>query len=221
MNLEDNGNLREMEFQVKQPGIYKKYIKRVFDFLTMMIFLPLFIPICVIISVAIKLDNPDGKVLFTQNRVGKNGEIFKIYKFRSMIVNAEKQLAVLKEHNEIDGAMFKLKKDPRITRVGSIIRKTSLDELPQFMNVIKGEMSIVGPRPSLPNEVLEYTEYDHQRFLVTPGITGLWQVSGRNTLSFNEMIELDLKYISDISILNDFKIVLKTLVVMLTGYGAY
>ncbi|MGG4021694.1 sugar transferase, partial [Geobacillus stearothermophilus] len=144
-----------------------------------------------------------------------------MYKFRSMVTNAEELLESLLHLNEVTGAMFKMKEDPRVTKIGKFIRKTSIDELPQLWNVLKGEMSLVGPRPPLPREVAQYTEYDKQRLLVTPGCTGLWQVSGRNDLGFDEMVELDLKYIRERSLLYDIRIILKTIKIMIKPNSAY
>ena len=144
-----------------------------------------------------------------------------MYKFRSMCVDAEEKLEMLLQHNEVEGAMFKMKNDPRITRIGKFIRKTSIDELPQLLNVLNGEMSLVGQRPPLLREVAEYTEYDRQRLLIKPGCTGLWQVSGRNHIGFNEMVRLDLIYINKLSIMNDFKIMVKTIKIVLQPDGAY
>ncbi|GAC91764.1 putative colanic biosynthesis UDP-glucose lipid carrier transferase [Anoxybacillus ayderensis] len=167
------------------------------------------------------IEDPKGPVFFKQIRVGKDGKQFYMYKFRSMVTDAETKLQELLKYNEVSGAMFKMKNDPRVTKVGRFIRKTSIDELPQLWNVLKGEMSLVGPRPPLPREVAQYTEYDKQRLLVTPGCTGLWQVSGRNDLGFNEMVELDLKYIRERSILYDLKIILKTIKIMIKPNSAY
>ncbi|KZM58301.1 multidrug MFS transporter [Geobacillus stearothermophilus] len=174
-----------------------------------------------IVALLIKLEDPKGPVFFKQVRVGKDGKEFYMYKFRSMVTNAEELLESLLHLNEVSGAMFKMKDDPRITKVGKFIRKTSIDELPQLWNVLKGDMSLVGPRPPLPREVAQYTEYDKQRLLVIPGCTGLWQVSGRNDLGFNEMVELDLKYIRERSILYDLKIILKTIKIMIKPNSAY
>ncbi|RXS87341.1 sugar transferase, partial [Geobacillus sp. PK12] len=162
-----------------------------------------------IVALLIKLEDPKGPVFFKQVRVGKDGKEFYMYKFRSMVTNAEELLESLLHLNEVSGAMFKMKDDPRITKVGKFIRKTSIDELPQLWNVLKGDMSLVGPRPPLPREVAQYTEYDKQRLLVTPGCTGLWQVSGRSNVGFEEMVELDLKYIRERSLLYDIKIIFK------------
>ncbi|MEE6684687.1 sugar transferase, partial [Limosilactobacillus fermentum] len=169
----------------------------------------------------IKVDDPHGPVFYTQTRVGKDGHEFKIIKFRSMVSNADELLAKLQDQNEVDGAMFKMKDDPRITRVGRVIRKYSLDELPQLINVVTGSMSIVGPRPPLVSEVEQYTEYDKQRLLVTPGATGMWQVGGRNDVDFDEMVRLDLTYIQNRSVWLDLKIMLETVKVMIKPNGAY
>jgi exopolysaccharide biosynthesis polyprenyl glycosylphosphotransferase len=174
-----------------------------------------------IVAILIKLEDPKGPVIFKQVRVGKDGKEFYMYKFRSMVTNAEELLESLLHLNETTGAMFKMKDDPRVTKIGKFIRKTSIDELPQLWNVLKGEMSLVGPRPPLPREVEQYTEYDKQRLLVTPGCTGLWQVSGRNDLGFNEMVELDLKYIRERSLLYDLKIIFKTIKIMISPNSAY
>ena len=144
-----------------------------------------------------------------------------MWKFRSMIVNADKMVEQLEEQNEIDGAMFKIKDDPRVTKIGHIIRKYSLDELPQLWNVLKGDMSLVGPRPPLPMEVEDYTPYDKSRLTVTPGCTGLWQVTKRNDADFDEMVELDLEYINNSSLWFDFKILLKTVGVVIHPNSAY
>ncbi|WP_309089159.1 sugar transferase [Domibacillus sp.] len=173
------------------------------------------------IALLIKLEDPKGSIFFKQKRVGKGGREFYMYKFRSMVFNAEELLESLLSKNEVSGAMFKMKNDPRITRVGRFIRKTSLDELPQLWNVLKGDMSLVGPRPPLPREVAQYTDYDKQRLTVIPGCTGLWQVSGRNSLGFEEMVELDLIYIQKNSVLEDIKIILKTVRIVFFPKGSY
>ncbi|AYV68248.1 sugar transferase [Niallia circulans] len=175
----------------------------------------------IIIGLLIKLEDPKGKVFFKQLRVGKDGREFYMYKFRSMASDAEERLKELLALNEVSGAMFKMKDDPRVTKVGKFIRKTSLDELPQLINVLKGEMSLVGPRPPLPREVAEYTPYDKQRLLVVPGCTGLWQVSGRSNIGFSEMVELDLLYIKERSIMKDIKIILRTVLVLFGSKNAF
>ncbi|MGF9714800.1 MULTISPECIES: sugar transferase [Paenibacillus] len=197
------------------------FVKRVMDVVLSSIGLILLLPLFILISIWIKLDDWKGPVFFKQVRIGKNGKKFVMYKFRSMVNNAEEMLTDLLSQNEVSGAMFKMKDDPRVTWVGKFIRKTSIDELPQLWNVLKGEMSLVGPRPPLPREVEEYTTYDKQRLLVTPGCTGLWQVSGRSNIGFKEMVELDLKYIRERSILFDIKIILKTIFVLFGSKHAF
>ncbi|WP_400243866.1 sugar transferase [Niallia sp. JL1B1071] len=175
----------------------------------------------VIIALLIKLEDPKGKVFFKQLRVGKDGKEFYMYKFRSMASDAEERLKELLALNEVSGAMFKMKDDPRVTKIGKFIRKTSVDELPQLFNVFRGDMSLVGPRPPLPREVEEYSAYDKQRLLVTPGCTGLWQVSGRSNVGFDEMVELDLEYIRERSFFYDVKIILKTVLVLFGSKNAF
>ncbi|WP_066070665.1 sugar transferase [Neobacillus soli] len=195
--------------------------KRLFDIIGAscgIIFLSL---LFIVIGILIKIEDPKGKIFFSQKRVGLNGREFKMYKFRSMVSNAEEKLQDLLKYNEISGAMFKMKEDPRITRVGKFIRKTSIDELPQLFNVLKGDMSLVGPRPPLPREVAVYSHYDKQRLLVTPGCTGLWQVSGRNSLGFDEMVKLDLQYIRERSFLYDIKVILKTVLLLFGSKDAF
>ncbi|WP_461201727.1 sugar transferase [Anoxybacillus sp. TBDG-1] len=201
----------------------KSYLiaKRTMDIIGAMIGLISLSWLFLIVAVLIKLEDPKGPVFFKQIRVGKDGKQFYMYKFRSMVTDAETKLQELLKYNEVSGAMFKMKNDPRVTKVGRFIRKTSIDELPQLWNVLKGEMSLVGPRPPLPREVAQYTEYDKQRLLVTPGCTGLWQVSGRNDLGFHEMVELDLRYIRERSLLYDLRIIIKTIRVMIKPNSAY
>ncbi|WP_165005476.1 sugar transferase [Enterococcus sp. ZJ1668] len=186
------------------------WIWRYFDIVGALAALILSGPLFLLIALLIKLEDPAGPIIFSQPRVGKNGQIFKIYKFRSMAVDAEKRLAELKHRNEMDGRMFKIKDDPRITKTGKWLRKTSLDEFPQFWNILKGEMSFVGPRPPLVTEYDQYTAVEKQRLAVRPGCTGLWQVSGRNSLNFDEMVSLDLEYIQRRSLLLNIKIILLT-----------
>ena len=164
-----------------------------------------------ITAIVIVIDSPGAGPIFCQDRVGRDGKVFRFYKFRSMVPNAEKQLDNLLKYNEMEGPAFKIKEDPRITRVGRFIRKTSIDELPQLWNVLKGDMSIVGPRPPLPREVAQYDEYQAQRLLVTPGLTCYWQIQPhRNQLTFDEWLELDLRYIKERSIITDWIIIFKT-----------
>ncbi|AJY77771.1 multidrug MFS transporter [Paenibacillus beijingensis] len=195
--------------------------KRSLDFTCALAGLIVLTPLFLVLAILIKLEDPRGSVFFYQTRIGKNEKPFRMYKFRSMVSNAEERLKELLDKNEIQGAMFKMKNDPRITKVGKFIRKTSLDELPQLVNVLRGDMSLVGPRPPLPREVAEYTERDKLRLLVTPGCTGLWQVSGRNELGFKEMVELDIKYIENRSIGFDLKILLKTVKVLFGSKDAF
>jgi lipopolysaccharide/colanic/teichoic acid biosynthesis glycosyltransferase len=173
-----------------------------------------------LIALAIKMDSP-GSVLFPQGRVGKGGRTFTLYKFRSMTVGAEDQKDLLRDLNEADGPIFKIKEDPRITRVGRWLRRFSLDELPQFYNVLRGDMSIVGPRPPLPEEVAQYQPWQMRRLETAPGITGLWQVSGRSELPFDEMALLDIYYVEQWNPALDLKILLRTIPTMLFGDGAY
>jgi len=189
------------------------FIKRFIDIVCAIIGIVFLSPLMLITSVAIKI-NSKGPVIFAQERVGKGGHIFKMYKFRSMVVNAEDLLYKLKSQNEMSGPMFKMKKDPRITRVGKFIRKTSIDELPQLFNVLKGEMSLVGPRPNLPEEVAKFNDWQKQKFLVKPGLTCYWQVMGRNDIGFEEWMRLDIKYIKDRSTLLDLKLIFKTFFVL-------
>ena len=195
-------------------------IKRGFDVLTSGLALILLSPLFLILIVLIKRED-GGPAFYSQTRIGKNGKPFKMWKFRSMIVNADKMVKQLEEQNEIDGAMFKIKDDPRVTKIGHVIRKYSLDELPQLWNVLKGDMSLVGPRPPLPSEVEEYTDYDKQRLLVMPGCTGLWQVTRRNEADFDEMVWLDIVYINHSGLWEDFKLIIKTVLIMIHPNGAY
>lgn len=197
------------------------FIKRICDVVISGLALVVLIPLFLVIAIAIKLDDPKGLVLFSQIRVGKNGEEFKMLKFRSMCVDAEDKLSQILSKNEVDGAMFKMKEDPRVTKVGHFIRRRSLDELPQLWNVLIGNMSLVGPRPPLPYEIKKYTDYDFQRLLVKPGCTGLWQVTGRNDVDFHEMVDLDIHYIKNRTIYFDLGILCKTLVIMIHPNGAY
>ena len=172
--------------------------------------------------IAYKVKYEDGgPIIYKQVRVGKDGKQFEMYKFRSMVVNADQLLAKIKDQNEVDGAMFKMKHDPRITKVGHFIREHSLDELPQLFNVLKGDMSLVGPRPPLPSEVEQYTNYDKQRLYVVPGCTGLWQATERNNVGFDEMVELDLHYIKRAGILYDLLIIVKTIIIVFKPNGSY
>ena len=195
-------------------------LKRVLDVVVSIGALIALSPLMLFTALAVKLDSP-GPVFFKQTRVGKHGVTFGCYKFRSMYIDAEKRKAELAVQNEADGPIFKIKNDPRITRVGRLIRKLSVDELPQLINVLRGEMSLVGPRPPVPKEVAQYTVEQLHRLDAVPGITGLQQVSGRSDLNFKRWVELDLQYISEQSVWNDIKILLMTIPAVVTGRGAY
>jgi lipopolysaccharide/colanic/teichoic acid biosynthesis glycosyltransferase len=178
-------------------------------------------PLFLVIALLIKIESPKGPVLFKQLRVGKDEKLFYAYKFRSMVSDAEHLLDGLLDQNEVSGPMFKMKNDPRVTRIGRFIRRTSIDELPQLWNVLMGVMSLVGPRPPLPREVELYTAHDKQRLLVTPGCTGLWQISGRSNMGFSEMVELDLIYIQKQSVYIDIQIIMKTVGVLFGSKNAF
>ncbi len=185
--------------------------KRLFDIVvSLVLLLVLFVPMA-LVALIIVIDSPGASPIYTQERVGLNGKSFKLYKFRSMVPNAEKQLDSLLSQNEMQGPAFKMKNDPRITRFGKIIRKCCIDELPQLINIFKGEMSFVGPRPPLPREVEQYTEHQKQRLTVIPGLTCYWQITKcRNDCSFDEWLELDLKYIEERSVKTDLTVFFKT-----------
>ncbi len=193
----------------RKPGY--RFIKRAFDIFASLMGLILLSPLFLIVSAAIFIDDPHASPFFVQKRVGLDGREFRFYKFRSMVAHAESMLAGLLDKNEVDGPVFKIKDDPRITRVGRFIRRTCIDELPQLWNVLKGDMSMVGPRPPIPREVVQYTEYQRQRLRVKPGITCFWQVQkNRNSCKFAEWVELDLKYIREASVRTDLKILCAT-----------
>lgn len=196
------------------------FTKRLIDIIGSIVGLIGLSPIMVWAAYKIKQEENGSPVFFIQERVGKNGKTFKMYKFRSMCMDAEQKLIELIDQNEVEGAMFKIKEDPRVTKIGKKLRKTSIDELPQLWNVLKGEMSLIGPRPSLPREFELYDEYDKQRLLVKPGCSGLWQVSGRNEIHFKGMVDLDIKYIKNQSILEDTKIIIKTILIITKPNGA-
>lgn len=202
-----------MEVQNKISRLNYKYynsLASTVNFLIAFFALVIGSPLFLIIACFIKLEDPKGKIFFKQQRVGMNGKIFDMYKFRSMYTNAEKSQKDLLLLNEMNGQMFKMKKDPRVTKIGRTLRKLSLDELPQFLNILKGDMNLIGPRPPLVSEYKNYSSYSKERLMVKPGCTGLWQVSGRNQLTFDEMIELDLYYIKNRSMKLDLSIILLT-----------
>ena len=194
--------------------------KRIFDIFFATLILLFFLPLMFIIAIVIVIDDPSAGPFYKQIRVGRHGKEFYMYKFRTMRANADKMIDELAKLNEMDGPVFKIKDDPRITRVGKILRKLSLDELMQFFNVLKGDMTLVGPRPPLPREVEFYTDYQRLRLLVTPGLTCTWQISkNRNDIPFEQWVEMDIEYIQTRTYLNDLKIMLKTPIVMLTATG--
>ncbi len=207
---------------LREPTLsgWKRLCKRAVDVVVAAVALLLLSPLLLIVALAIKLDSP-GPVLFRQLRVGRGGRQFWFYKFRSMRADAEQAFWELVEQNEVKGPIFKIRNDPRITRVGRFIRRTSIDELPQLFNVLQGDMSLVGPRPPIPHEVERYEDWHRRRLEVSPGITGLWQVSGRSLLTFDEMVLLDLWYIENWSLGLDLKIILRTIPAVLLERGAY
>ena len=205
--------------KVKGRPVYHT-VKRVFDILASALGLIILSPLFLFLIIRIRYED-GGPAFYSQERISKDGKPFKMYKFRSMIVNADQMIDQLEDQNEIDGAMFKIKDDPRITKIGHTIRKYSLDELPQLWNVLIGDMSLVGPRPPLPSEVAEYTDYDKQRLLVMPGCTGLWQVTRRSEADFDEMVWLDIVYINHSGCWEDFKLIVKTVGVVVHPNGAY
>ena len=195
-------------------------IKRLIDitcsFVGILVLSPLFIIIAIIIKFTSK-----GPVFFSQKRVGRNGKEFDMYKFRSMVVNAEELKEKLAAQNEMSGPMFKMKDDPRVTKVGKFIRKTSIDELPQLWNVLKGDMSLVGPRPSLPKEVAQFEDWMHKRLDVKPGLTCYWQVSGRNNIDFEDWMKLDIRYVEEKNLWIDIKLIFKTVGVLFGDKNAH
>ncbi|SDB79858.1 Undecaprenyl-phosphate galactose phosphotransferase, WbaP/exopolysaccharide biosynthesis polyprenyl glycosylphosphotransferase [Raineyella antarctica] len=207
---------------VEQPQseAASRWGKKLFDLVGSTLLIVLASPIMLAVALAIKIDD-GGPIFFRQVRVGKDGNLIRVYKFRSMVIDAEKLLADLQAQNENDGVLFKMARDPRITRVGHFIRRYSLDETPQFFNVFRGDMSLVGPRPALPSEVEQYEDHVRRRLDVRPGITGLWQVSGRSDLPWEETVRLDLYYVDNWSMVQDFTILLKTFRAVVASAGAY
>ena len=202
----------ESSIEIRERKGYE-FCKRCIDIVCSLCGLILLSPILLVIMVLIKLESK-GPVIFSQERVGRYGNKFKMYKFRSMVVNAEELKKKLQAQNEMSGPMFKMKDDPRVTKVGKFIRKTSLDEIPQLVNVLKGDMSLVGPRPSLPQEVAQFEDWMHRRHDVKPGLTCYWQVSGRNNIDFEDWMKLDIKYVEERNLLIDIKLILKTVFVL-------
>lgn len=206
---------------ILKENLSYEILKRFIDIVCSIIGIILLSPIFIIVAVAIKIENPKGKVIFSQIRCGKDNKTFKMYKFRSMVEDAEKLLNNIQHLNEMDGPVFKIKEDPRITNVGRFIRKTSIDELPQLINILKGDMSIVGPRPPLVREVEKYNQYEMQRLMVKPGLTCYWQISGRNNINFEQWVEMDIKYIEERNLFIDIKLILKTFKVLFGDKHAY
>lgn len=200
----------EENFIVNNNGVYLM-MKRILDVSCSLIALLLLSPVLLLVTIMIKVEDPKGPVLFKQIRNGIHLSTFEMYKFRSMYIDAEARVEELMHLNEQSGPVFKIKNDPRITKVGKFLRKTSLDELPQLFNVLKGDMSLVGPRPPLPRETIQYTSYQKQRLLVKPGLTCIWQASGRNNISFDQWVELDLEYIKTRNFWLDLKLILMTI----------
>jgi len=227
-NFDERSNKKQIKKMRRRQATFEfvlksSYVlKRLMDILFTLIFLIVFSPIFLFTALAIYVENP-GSIFYSQTRVGENGQEFEFFKFRSMVMNADKMKDQLLQQNESgDGVIFKMKRDPRITRVGRFIRRFSIDELPQLLNVLKGDMSLVGPRPPLPREVAQYSIADHKRLDVIPGITCIWQVSGRSDIPFEEQVELDKQYIREYQgIWSDIALLLRTVGAVFSGNGAY
>lgn len=217
----DENTIFSEEISIKYRKSFLYYFfKRFIDICFSLFGIVVLSPVLIIVAILIRLDSK-GSVIFSQERVGKNGKIFKMYKFRSMVINAEELLSKLKDSNEMSGPMFKMAEDPRITKIGRFIRKTSIDELPQLFNVLKGEMSLVGPRPNLPKEVAEFSQEHKLKLLAKPGLTCYWQVMGRNKIGFEEWMKLDVKYIEERTTLVDLKLIFKTFFVLFGDENAH
>ena len=210
----------ELKFENKQNLRVYKICKRIIDIIGAGLGLILLSPIIAVVACAVKVTSK-GPIFFSQKRVGKNGELFEMYKFRSMVVNAEELKGNLEDQNEMSGPMFKIKDDPRVTKVGKFIRKTSIDELPQLWNVLKGDMSLVGPRPSLPKEVEQFDNWMFKRLSVRPGLTCYWQVSGRNNIDFEDWMKLDCRYVDERNLWIDIKLIFKTVFVLFGDKNAH
>ena len=213
---------KQLEIESKSSMEFSFYetIKRLIDIICPLLGVLILSPLFIIIAIIIK-STSKGPVFFSQKRVGKNGKEFDMYKFRSMVVNAEELKEKLVAQNEMSGPMFKMKDDPRVTKVGKFIRKTSIDELPQLWNVLKGDMSLVGPRPSLPKEVAQFEDWMHKRLEVKPGLTCYWQVSGRNNIDFEDWMKLDCKYVDERNTWIDIKLIFKTVGVLFGDKNAH
>lgn len=215
--LIDRSNMRAV---YERKSLVYKFFKRFLDILLSGVALVCLSPVFLVTAIAIKLED-GGPAFFTQPRAGKDMKPFKMYKFRSMYVNADEKLRDLLKDNEQTGHAFKIKNDPRITKVGKFIRKVSIDELPQLINIIKGDMSIVGPRPILTWQMEECSDYEKQRLIVRPGLTCYWQIGGRANIEWDEWVELDLNYIRDMSLWTDIKMIVKTVPAVFESEGAY
>jgi exopolysaccharide biosynthesis polyprenyl glycosylphosphotransferase len=220
LDVEGLGGIPMIGVRELSIGGSQLFVKRTMDVIISLVGLILLLPFFIIIAIAIQLDSP-GPAFFSQIRVGKGERLFACFKFRSMRQGAESEQERLKDKNEADGVFFKIREDPRITRVGRFLRRTSMDELPQLINVLMGHMSLVGPRPAPPSEVQRYQPWHKRRLEVAPGITGLWQVSGRSQLTFDEMVLLDLYYVENWSPLLDVQILIRTIPKVILGEGAY
>ncbi|HZT06686.1 MAG TPA: sugar transferase [Chloroflexota bacterium] len=220
LNLETVGGIPVFRVGESPLEGWNQVVKRLIDVVASALLLVALAPLCILIAVAIKLDSPGG-IFFRQIRLGKGGAPFIVYKYRSMRDRAEDEVDALIDRNEADGPIFKIRDDPRLTRVGRVLRRTSLDELPQLWNVLRGEMSLVGPRPPIPAEVERYEDWHRRRLEVVPGLTGLWQVSGRSELSFDEMVMLDIYYIENWSLSLDIQILARTIPAVLAAAGAF
>ena len=209
----DKENSLEIQVINKENRLMYDASKRLMDILLSFLGLIIVSPIMLIVAILIKLES-SGPVIFSQKRVGLNGKEFNMLKFRSMVQNAEELKERLRKQNEMSGPMFKIKEDPRVTKVGRFIRKTSIDELPQLINILKGEMSLVGPRPSLPKEVAKFEPWMLERLKVKPGLTCYWQVSGRNNIDFEDWMKLDIKYVKDRNLVLDIKLIFNILCVV-------
>ena len=218
-HFSENELLMKKKELVNDHSVYL-VLKRLMDIMGASLGLILASPIMLIVVILIKIEDPKGPIFFSQIRNGAYPTTFKMYKFRSMYIDAEDRLQELMHLNEQSGPAFKIKDDPRITKIGKFIRKTSLDELPQLFNVLKGSMSLVGPRPAIPREVEQYTAYQKQRLLVKPGLTCIWQVSGRNNIEFDQWVELDIEYIKTRSLWLDIKLILLTIPALLGDENA-
>ncbi len=217
--MENNDKISNAGEIKPNPSLWYRFIKRAFDITVSILGIILLSPLILIVSLIIYIDDP-GPVFFIQDRNGINGKVFKMWKFRSMTKNAQNLRFEMEDQNELDGPAFKMKDDPRITKVGKFIRKTSIDEIPQLINILKGEMSVVGPRPLPTYETELLTDEQKQRLLVKPGLLCYWQVCGRNNVSFDEWMDMDYRYISEAGILTDLKIIFMAIPAVLSGSGA-